>query len=446
MYLMRRTGIFFIVLLTTFILFPGVIFASTTDINVVKEGDTATIEIPDKGDYYKVLSYDEVVYEGESNRPVIFLNEKLENIQVNVYQDDNLIDNYFLKIKNDTELKDKGEFLDSLQILSTSNVFNDANQADPKEVEMKQSVKSDVLEVIYSINEVTFSWSELPSDYPYEIYRDGELIATTTESLFTDSDVESGVIYHYEVLSKTDMSPEYEKELRESFEESNISEEELDELTKIQGSLNTIVQTPSNLVESFSNLPGSPEWRNYVIRYTTFIPDFSLKNPTSIVSPHKYFKGDNRSFDFWSDRYRTRADVELIMTDGNSMSITRSVGLTTGCEDSACTRITETGRASTNGIKFNTGTNTRSKKVWDVGIDVGIPFNRLYPNINGYYQGEMTSSPSLYLNGAHDRAPSHEIYIVPTFSGDVMPLYRRASDSSFWLIPGAPQTHFTVSY
>ena len=55
-------------------------------------------------------------------------------------------------------------------------------------------------------------------------------------------------------------------------------------------------------LNSFTPPPGY----GYVLRYTTFIPMKYAPNPwCEIVCTYKYFGGDDRSFDFWSNKFRT---------------------------------------------------------------------------------------------------------------------------------------------
>lgn len=45
-------------------------------------------------------------------------------------------------------------------------------------------------------------------------------------------------------------------------------------------------------------------------RYKTFIEDNMIENP-NVISPNRYFLGDNRTFDLESDAYRSYVDIEL---------------------------------------------------------------------------------------------------------------------------------------
>ncbi|MED3648738.1 fibronectin type III domain-containing protein [Halalkalibacterium halodurans] len=437
---MKKTFLSLFSMLICLVFFGSTSLASSEEIQVLKTYGNALIQIPDIGAHYEILNYEGIIYSGEDNSITVDLKEKIENFQVNIFSDkDELIDTYHLKIKNDSAIEDDN----SVSALITNNLTID--NTDPRQKEMQAAIYNDALEVVTHETNITLSWSELPSDYPYEIYRDGELIEKTFETSYTDKNLQSGETYTYQVLATMDMSPDHAEELRSIMADYDLSKEELKEMTKIEGSLNTLIKIPEQKMKTFSSLPGSPEWRNYIIRYQTFIPDFSVKNPNPI-SNHNYFKGDNRGFNFWSNKYRTRTDINIKMTGGSLLSMHKDVGITTGCKDAQCKTVTGTERASASGITFSRGTNTTSKKVWNVRHDVGIPFHKLYPNINYYYEGEMTRSPSLYINGAHDKAPSHEMYIVPMESDDVMTLYRKANQGFAYLLPGTPQTSFKISY
>jgi len=406
------------------------------EINFYKDGENAIIQMPDYGIYYEIKYFEEIIYKGTDKEIIVPLKENVNNFYVNVYKEKGDIQNFQLKIKNDPNkksmIKDQYENIDIL-----ANTKND-----PQELKMINSIENNSLETVVSQNSISLQWSNFPSDYMYEIYKNGELIKTTDLKNYTDNNVKTGETYTYEVLAKLNMTEPYKHDLELKLMDLNLTPEEIKKKLIIQGSLNTIIEIPK---PSTFKLPGTSDWKNYIIRYQTFIPDFSVKNPAPL-SKNKYFKGDNRSFDFWSDKYRTRADVESVMTDGNSIKLNKKVGQSVACEDKNCKTITEKKTASSSGISMQVGINTVSKKTWNVRHDVGIPFSSVYPNINYYYDGEITSKGTLYINGAHDRAPSHELYIAPISSGNVLTLYKFTNEGFGYLVPGTPQKHFRITY
>ncbi|MBQ1374846.1 MAG: fibronectin type III domain-containing protein, partial [Clostridia bacterium] len=61
----------------------------------------------------------------------------------------------------------------------------------------------------YENGEVTINWDEVPNMDGYRVYRNvsggkwGRLVNLTTDTTFTDSNVESGTTYYYVVRSKS---------------------------------------------------------------------------------------------------------------------------------------------------------------------------------------------------------------------------------------------------
>lgn len=416
-------------------------FAATSEVEITKEKNTVTIELPDTGHFYEVYNLEELIYTGDDNLIELTLDEEVENFKIDIIDEvGEIADNYYLKIKND-DYNTRKDFQTFLEKSKDQQIGSE----DPQELMMSENLKENALEAIISEDEIELRWSDFPSDYPYQVFRDGELIGTTTEEFFIDKGLDKGIYYNYQVVSALKMEEEYRLELESQLTEKGLTDYEIEEALKIEGSLNTIIEIPKTEILPFAKLPNAPKAGNFLIRYTTFIPQATVKNPNPF-SNHNYFKGDNRSFSSTSSKYRTRADVSTKMTNGNSISLSKKVNETVGCKDSACKTVTGRKTASSSGITMKTGTNNTSTKTWNVRHDVGIPFSKAYPNINYFYEATLKKKPSLSVNGAHDKAPSHEMYIRALDGSSYVTLYTRATGSFSNLIPGMPQQHFKFSY
>src|SRR5699024_6515341 len=84
--------------------------------------------------------------------------------------------------------------------------------------------------------------------------------------------------------------------------------------------------------------------------------------------------------------------------------------------------------------------------LWSANHDVGMPFSPLYPNINYYYIGHA-SAGGIYISGAHDDAPNHEMYIrINNGQNRLQPveLFRHEGGPFWRLIPGLPKVNFDI--
>lgn len=448
--------------IVTSILFGSLIFASNnvkameeTPISISQNGSTVKLHINSPGDYYKVFENGELKYEGTSPYWEVELKEEFHKYKIGIYENN--------KIKKVIQ-----QNVDNKNLLTKAKASIEVNKISQKEDEMKNEVNGNILQVTATSEQVVLSWDQLPdSDGSYEIYKDGDLLEKTKDLSYIDTKVEPNKQYHYEVLAKSEVDKEQKKAIDNEVKEKNLklTKEQKQELYSIRGSINSVVKTPINSEEFLSEkeelikqpvleqtaqtlaFPGTPQWRNYIFRYTTFIPYKSIEDPKPFNGT--YLSGDNRGFDFWSNSYRTRTDVYAYLSAGPpDIEGFKKIGESKRCSDKDCTNIIQRATASDSGIQIIKDTITSTKLQWRVKHDVGIPFGAEYPNINYYYEATLTSSPTLYINGAHDKAPNHEFYMAVQSSDDVTTLHR-ASVNSEWdfinLIPGAPQTTFNIS-
>jgi hypothetical protein len=428
-------------------------------VDVEQNKSVVNFHINEQADYYKVFQNGEILYQGVSPNFSDSLENEFEKYKVGIYKDNKLEEVVNLKVDNEEGSQDKVN--KSLMIKEKDNLKEDI---------MSKKVDGNTLEAIITDEEVLLTWDALPdNDGKYEIFRDGEKIGQTKKLTFTDKKVKSGERYVYSVVGETEVNAKQKEAINKQLGDERLkkaSKKELQEMYTVRGTLTSIVNTPSNTEEyltkketllkgkktedkgnefGIASFPGTSEWRNYIFRYTTFIPQESVEDPMPFNGT--YLHGDDRSFDYFSNDYRTRVDVNAFLT-WNDFTYDRYVGESLRCEDRACTDIIERDTAPKSGIEVIEDYSSSSKMQWRVKHDVGIPFGSIYPNINYYYEATLTSSPSLSISGAHDKAPSHEFYMATYASDDMVPLHLFSVDSEWdfaYLAPGTPQEYFSVS-
>lgn len=160
-----------------------------------------------------------------------------------------------------------------------------------------------------------------------------------------------------------------------------------------------------------------------------------------------YLGGDNRGWDFYHKRYRTRSDVIAGWGRGsNELRQNPSVGESVLYSDEAGTKVVKKATASNSGIKLTKDLVSSSKIMWRVNHNVGVPFRKSYPNINCFYEGTLYSNYSVELRGSHDKAPNHEFALVLADTDDTpFKIFNYTGGSFFNLVPGSPQRYWAFS-
>ncbi|WP_085524459.1 DUF3238 domain-containing protein [Tuberibacillus sp. Marseille-P3662] len=442
----------------------------------IQKGDgKVSFHINVQGDYYKFYQKGKIQHKGKSANWTDELNDSSQKYKIGVYKENKLVDIVKVKVGNGDirkPTKKKQSFL----------LQENTNERDPKEQNMEQRVKANTLEVAATHTKVYLQWSELPDkDGYFEVYRDGEKIARTKETRYLDTSAKSGNEYRYKIVAESTVSDDRKRKLNSQLEQSRfeLTQEQKKELFTIRGTVSNKVKTPvisetylnkkgsllnreqmnklkkeqSNKISTLA-FPGTSQWRNYIFRYTTFIPFESVEDPKPFNGT--YLKGDDRnSFDFFANDYRTRTDVWTYFNSAswlgvNAPNITynKDIQQSVRCEDPDCSQVIERDTASESGIEVIKDTISSNKLQWRVKHDVGIPFGWEYPNINYYYSATLTSTPSLTIEGAHDKAPNHEFFMAVQNSDVVIPLHTYSVGSTwdfFYLTPTAPQEYFNIS-
>ncbi|MED4302133.1 DUF3238 domain-containing protein [Geobacillus stearothermophilus] len=413
----------------------------------------------DLGDYYKVYRDGKKIWEGSKEE---FVDNNLEpdyyyNYKIGVYKNNKLIDIISHKVKT----KDK-------------------NLNKKKQEEHVYAQETDIVTTIGQ-DYVTLEWEPIADDDGiYEVYRDGEFLASVNSTSYTDTTVKNGEDYLYEIVAKKEVSAKQKKQIEEYIKNNQVDISELDkeQLFKDIKTVGKLVETVKELSEeelttldipeelqkqksskkdSNVKIAGIPdigaEYPAYIFRYTTFIPYAKVDNPNAIHEGilgeyGTQLKGDNRGFDPFSNKYRTRVDVYTTWWYNDpELFYDRFVGESVLYDSKG--NVLLRGTASPNGIKVTKDLVSSTKMMWRVNHDVGVPFHSSYPNITYYYEATVYKNGNFSIRGSHDKAPNHEIYAGNAYT-DLRPLtvytYAVSSTADFaYLFPGTPQKYFEVS-
>lgn len=434
----------------------NIVMASEKPVDVIYSQDSLTLQFNQEGDYYEVYKNGEIIYKGENNNFIDTENDIGQNYKVGIYKNNQLEDVIVVKTN-----KDEVKLNQKVPLIS-----QEVSQVDL----LKEQVTNGYLEAIATSNSVTLMWNELQDgDGVYEIYRDEKKIGETRELEFIDTKVKEDQRYRYEVLAKVEVDDtkkaQIDKELKERKLTPTISQKE--ELYNSRGILTKIIDTPSKSEQSLKTKPSFfeknsiketdaeeantmvsaaafPVSEEYSFSYMTFIPQKSVPDP---YSPGDWLMGDNRGYDPYSSKFRTKSSVNVGFWMPY-MTHFPETGVSHRCYTSACTSpYKTTGQASTSGIQIHKDIVTTTKMRWRINHDVGVPFNAMYPNITYYYDAILTKS-SFTVSGSHDKAPAHEFYMFPATSPNYITIERWWVDSNWdfmLLIPGSAQDYFNFS-
>lgn len=434
-------------------------------VSVEKSDKIVTLQINEPGDLYEIYQDGKLEYSGKSNKYQDNLNSDIQNYKVGVFKQNKLKKVSTVKVTNNK----KTSISVQKSLAKVSEVETTNSNKDRKAEIMEGNINSANLEVVATNNSVTLNWDKIPDeDGIYEIYKDDVQIGSTRNLEFTDNNVKPNSRYQYDIVATTQVSDEQKEKYLNLVKERKIklTAKDKKELFSIEGHLSNIIDIP-NIQESSLEQPQvfikgekdsssaktsmkaayMPKANAYSFVYMTFIPYFSLEDPFPLNGT--YLKGDDRAYQPYSDRYRTKVDVSTGFKGPTYINPVVDIGTSHRCADAACKKVIETKTASKSGVKVYKDLVSTKKMVWRVKHDVGIPFGKIYPNINYYYEATLLNSPSFVVKGAHDKAPNHEFYLFAETSTKAFPIekYKVNSKNDFMLLmPGSPQHFFNRSF
>ncbi|WP_422121965.1 DUF3238 domain-containing protein [Planococcus sp. X10-3] len=266
---------------------------------------------------------------------------------------------------------------------------------------------------IVSDSKIALAWGSIDGILSFDIYRDGELLATTENNQFTDKTAGPNKAYTYWIqgkrpLEKSEENMKTEKSLLATlfgmvnFKSTQVkaSNEEFWIIKRVASREALLKDQPTE-----KNYIGQPEWQ---LRYLTFISEEFLPNP-SPLSLNRFFKGDNRSFDPEAKDYRTRVDLTVrFREEGASVNFSKDVGTTIAYNWRKKFRKADV--ASSAGIELKEVKEDSHKVTIDLKHSVGNPLVSS-PNIDYQLAANFYRVGIYDIIGIHDQAPNHEVYM-----------------------------------
>lgn len=442
-----------ILVAATFLIFLSVHPAGANEVPLITSDETSNSIKLDwnlEGETFKIYRDQELIWTGTQSE---YTDENLESdflygYRIGSYDKNNkLIDINNLKTKTKTN--------------GTKAFSNDLSDEDYS-TKLSSNVGSDFIRL---------QWDKLEDkDGIYDIHRDGELIGSTSELTYLDENLTPGEYYTYTIEAKKEVSKEEKELINSHLKENNfnLSKEEEEELYLTPHLLIRTIETNNEVTEEelkSKNLPSpmikneqeflktnnsiSPNAIKYslLFRYTTFIPDNTVKNlhPLDLGT---YLGGDNRTWGFFNNKYRTRSDVFAGWggPSSNELRLDPGIGESILYSDKAGTKVVKRDTALTSGIKLTKDQVSSSKIMWRINHNVGVPFRPSYPNINYYYEGTLHNNYSISIRGSHDKAPNHEFALALAYTEDTpIKIFNYKGGSFFNLAPGMPQIYFEYS-
>ena len=180
----------------------------------------------------------------------------------------------------------------------------------------------------------------------------------------------------------------------------------------------------------------------YEFKYKTFIPNNRVSNSIMLNGAYGWgasVHGDGRGFSYSSDKYRTQTVVLARFFDGGSSaeledkSVHESILYVPGESPKYDT-------ASSSGISMETLYSSENSLVFTVNHSVGIPFKTRFgfypPAIDYWYVASLHLYGDVTVTGAHDQAPSHELYLTRRYTDIPRVAMVRDENLDFWALGG----------
>ena len=300
---------------------------------------------------------------------------------------------------------------------------------------------------IVSESKIILAWGAIDGIEEYEIYRDGEPLETTRKTQFTDFNVEMDQEYSYWIRA--------ERPLERS--ETGFSEEK-SVAAHLFGFLNIKSSQQEAAMEKFwmakkiaplkQLLADSPqvnvsEFKQvWDFRYTTFLPDQYLANP-NLLSPNRYFAGDNRTFDPESSHYRTQVNFSLQLgKEETTLEFQKDVGPSIAYDWRKKFRKADV--ASSEGIQVEKVKEDARNVMVTLTHSVGNPLTTS-PNIDYDVAATFYRDGHYDIIGLHDQAPNHEVYLKNDKMDDWFEIHEAESKGLAWMSRSIASQYWRIS-
>jgi hypothetical protein len=351
--------------------------------NIEQNAKQIMLEWHGMNTHYRAFRDQELVYEGVEPKLV----------------DQNLVPGTLYTYCIET-LDDHGNTADRMRIQTTTAV----------DFRERENILEDLLiTTIVTPGQISFEWEPIDGVSEYSIYRNGVKLENVTSCAFTDKGIDDDENHTYMIKARRPLqrSHQLKWELK-SVIANAVGVIKKDSSTKMAADEEFTI---TKKIGPIKELLKSPQERklnngNWHLRYTTFLKEEWLKNPNAASQDH-YFKGDDRSFDPESSKFRTRGDV-FIDTENASALLSKDTGITEAFNNEQ--DPIETASASDEGIQLEKVLTDDDRVKFHLHHSVSNPLV-VSPAIDYHVSATFYKDNEFDLVGNHDQAPEHEVYL-----------------------------------
>ncbi|MDW0109943.1 DUF3238 domain-containing protein [Sporosarcina aquimarina] len=371
--------------------------------SVTHEPNRIMFEWNDTGGMYHVYKDGNHIYEGTSAD----------------FQDTDLTPN---KLYNYTIERHAEDVVKDVIVMQTSALSIEKN--------LENSLQSLVFTTIIAKSQIALSWECLKDVEMYTIYRDGEELAQVEANRFIDRDFPTHAPVTYAIYCERSIAESEEtfnnarslvaKVLGVFYPKTSQKKSSVEGYTMMK-----TIQAPSKLLIPVSDYRNPDSINSWRFLYKTFLEDEVLENP-NVLSPNRYFEGDNRKFDPESRDFRTFVEVEVdYRNTNNPLKFTKEVGesVALGLDK----KVRERQTASDEGIQIERLEHGSDEVGFNLKHAVGNPLTTA-PDINYEVQAVFRKNGVFDISGFHDQSPDHEVYLRSDKASEWVPVHQSRSE------------------
>lgn len=371
--------------------------------SIIHEVGRIAFEWDDAGGTYHVYKDSEHIYEGTSPD----------------FQDTDILADTFYKYIIERHVNDE---VKDVIVMQTSSFSMEKNKSNP--------LQSMVMTTIIARTQIALSWEHLKDTETYTIYRNGEQLAQVDSNRYIDRNFSKDEPITYAVYCERSIAQSEETfNTARSFIAKALGvflPKEKERPSYIEGfTMMKTIDAPSALLTSVYDYQKPAPVNHWSFRYKTFLEEDIVENP-NVLSPNRYFKGDNRKFDPESDDYRTCVDIEITANHPDQpIKLTKKVGesVAYGLDK----KIRDSGTATDEGIILKQSDYNRNESRFILEHAVGNPLTTA-PNINYEVLAVLKRDGTYDLAGFHDQSPNHEIYLRKGETHRWIPVHQSRSE------------------
>ncbi|MGM0898435.1 MAG: DUF3238 domain-containing protein [Bacillota bacterium] len=312
---------------------------------------------------------------------------------------------------------------------------------DPDSINQLEQI---VLTTIVSYKRISLAWGAIEGIEEYEVFRDGEPVAKTRSTQYTDLDVPEDRELMYWIRAKRPVERS-ESPLRKikslaanTFGILNAGSSQ-EQATMEKFWLAKKIAPLNQLLDKEDGERPELKWH---MRYATFLPDNVLKNP-NLTSPNRYFQGDNRKFDPESKQYRSRTNCIINLSKEQSeFDFDKDIG--TSIAYNWRRKFRKADVASSDQVEAEISAETGQKTDILITHSVGNPLTPS-PNIDYEVSATFYRNGIYDFVGVHDQAPNHEIYLKLGSAGIWQPIHQTESEGLAWMADPIAAHYWRIS-